>query len=127
MPVVEPEEPATAATEELATAATEETQPPGKPKPVIPIDQAVRQDAVTCLFCGKRGKTLCGHIRNAHDMDVNEYRTYFGLPKDFPLVAPSYSEKRRGLARKAGLGQSLRKGRKKTPTTLTGNLPGEKE
>lgn len=110
-------EPTAAATQKPTAVAAEEPETTEIPKPFLPIDQAVTQDVVTCLFCGKEGKTLRGHIRSAHDMDVNTYRAQFSLPNDFPMVAPSYSEKRRNLAKEAGLGQRSRKGRQNKNTT----------
>lgn len=75
--------------------------------PVVPLDEAVTQDEVICLICGKRGKALKGHLTRSHKMRLEEYRKAFNLPKDFRMVAPSYSEKRRQLAIDAGLGEKL--------------------
>ncbi|MEO5333494.1 MAG: MucR family transcriptional regulator [Magnetococcus sp. YQC-5] len=65
------------------------------PKPVVPIDQAVSADSVTCLLCGHTGVFLKGHLQGRHSLSVDAYRKLFGLPDTFPVVAPSYSEKRR--------------------------------
>lgn len=78
--------------------------------PVVPVEEAVTQDEVVCLICGKRGKSLRGHLTRSHQMRLDEYLKVFNLPKDFRLVAPSYSEKRRQLAVEAGLGDKLRGG-----------------
>ncbi|MBF0263503.1 MAG: MucR family transcriptional regulator, partial [Magnetococcales bacterium] len=62
-----------------------------KPQPFVPIDQAVTEDAVICLICGKSCKALKGHLTRSHKMDFDEYRGMFDLDKNFPMVAPSYS------------------------------------
>lgn len=84
-----------------------------KPQPFVPIDQAVTEDAVICLICGKPCKALKGHLTRSHKMDFDEYRAMFDLDKSFPMVAPSYSDKRRSLAIEAGLGDKLRDSRRK--------------
>lgn len=81
--------------------------------PAVPTSQAVSKDTVTCLVCGKVAKTLKGHLTRTHHMDVNAYRAMFSLAKDFPIVAPSYSERRRQLAVDSGLGDKLREGRRR--------------
>ena len=81
-------------------------------EPFVPIDQAVSHDAVICLICGKPNKAIKGHLSRTHGMDVKTYSRQFSLPKDFPMVAPAYSEKRRKLAIEAGLGEKLREGRR---------------
>ncbi|MBF0418814.1 MAG: MucR family transcriptional regulator [Magnetococcales bacterium] len=78
--------------------------------PKVPLEDAVTRDEVVCLICGKRGKSLRGHLTRSHKMRQDEYLKAFNLPKDFRLVAPSYSEKRRQLAMEAGLGDKLRAG-----------------
>ncbi|MEO5346615.1 MAG: MucR family transcriptional regulator [Magnetococcus sp. YQC-9] len=84
-----------------------------KPQPYVPIDQAVTEDAVICLICGKSCKALKGHLTRSHKMDFDEYRGMFDLDKSFPMVAPSYSDKRRALAIEAGLGDKLRDSRRR--------------
>jgi predicted transcriptional regulator len=74
-------------------------------KPAVPIRKSVTQDAVICLECGKKAKSLKRHIRTAHDMTPEEYRAKWNLPKHHPLVAPSYAERRSQLARSMGLGR----------------------
>lgn len=74
-------------------------------KPMVSKEEAVTQDEVVCMICGKRGKALKGHLTRSHKMRLEEYRKAFNLPKDFRMVAPSYSERRRQLAIDAGLGE----------------------
>ncbi|MBF0273191.1 MAG: MucR family transcriptional regulator [Magnetococcales bacterium] len=107
--------------EAAQTVETEEEQPPvttsgtekKKTVPFVSIDQAVTEDAVICLICGKACKALKGHLTRSHKIDFDEYRGMFDLDKSFPMVAPSYSDKRRALAIEAGLGDKLRDSRRK--------------
>ncbi|MBF0137210.1 MAG: MucR family transcriptional regulator [Magnetococcus sp. DMHC-1] len=82
-----------------------------KPEPIIPISEAVREDAVICLLCGKACKALKGHLTRSHKITIDDYRKMFDLPRSFQLVSPAYSEKRRKLAIDAGLGEKLRTAR----------------
>ncbi|MBF0587554.1 MAG: MucR family transcriptional regulator [Magnetococcales bacterium] len=83
------------------------------PTPAVDPKKAVSHDTVTCLICGKPMKALKGHLSRTHGVDVISYRKMFKLKKDFPIVAPSYSEKRRRLAMDAGLGAKLTESRKR--------------
>ncbi|MBF0454872.1 MAG: MucR family transcriptional regulator [Magnetococcales bacterium] len=83
-------------------------------EPAVPISEAITEDAVICLICGKSNKAIRGHLSRTHGMDVKEYRERFGLPSDFLMVAPSYSARRRKLAIEAGLGEKLQAGRKRS-------------
>jgi predicted transcriptional regulator len=74
--------------------------------PAVPIRRSVQRDYVVCLECGFRGKQLRRHLTTRHGLDADAYRTRWQLAADHPLVAPSYSERRSGLARQFGLGRS---------------------
>jgi predicted transcriptional regulator len=80
-----------------------------KPEPAVPIRKAVQPDYVVDLFTGKRFKSLKRHIRTKHNMSPEEYRAYWDLPRDFPIVAPNYAKSRSELARASGLGQAGRR------------------
>ena len=73
--------------------------------PAVPIDQSVTEDAIICLEDGKSFKTLKRHLRTAFDMSPEEYREKWGLSKDYPMVAPSYSRRRSDTAKSIGLGR----------------------
>lgn len=73
--------------------------------PAVPIDASVTRDAIICLEDGKSFKTLKRHLSTAYGMTPEEYRTKWGLSKDYPMVAPSYSERRAETAKKIGLGR----------------------
>ena len=89
----------------------------GKPQPAVPVDEAVKEESITCLMCGKICKALKGHLTRTHKINSDEYRKMFDLPRNFPMVAPAYAEKRRQLAIDSGLAEKLQKARKKTSRT----------
>jgi predicted transcriptional regulator len=82
-----------------ATASTFEIQKPS----AVQIRKSVRDDGITSFIDGKTYKTLKRHL-SAKGLDPHSYRERFGLPSDYPMVAPSYAEKRSALARAIGLG-----------------------
>ncbi len=77
-------------------------------QPAVPIEMSVTPDYIVCLEDGQRFKMLKGHLRAAYGMSPEEYREKWGLPADYPMVAPKYREKRVRMARDMGLGH-LRK------------------
>lgn len=87
---------------------------PKQDGPIIPVEDAIKEDSVACLICGNRFKTMKGHLAKSHGLSINEYRQKFQLTPDFPMVAPSYSERRRQLAVSTGLG--AKKGTRKKAT-----------
>ena len=81
--------------------------------PFVPIEQAVTEESVICLICGKAGQSMRGHLTKTHGVDIPTYLARYGLPKDFPLVAPAFSAVRRQLAIAAGAGEKLQAGRER--------------
>ena len=75
------------------------------PEPAVPIKKSVTPNYVICLEDGKKLKMLKRHLRNAFDMSPDEYRQRWGLPGDYPMVAPEYAARRSELAKKIGLGR----------------------
>ena len=75
-----------------------------KPKPAVPIRRSITPDYIICLEDGKKLKMLKRHLRTAYNMSPEEYREKWGLPADYPMVAPNYAAQRRTLAKKIGLG-----------------------
>lgn len=73
--------------------------------PAVSVKRSVTDEHIVCLECGKRQKTLKRHIATAHEMSPAEYRAKWGLPYDYPMVAPSYVRTRQELAKKIGLGR----------------------
>ncbi|USO00479.1 MAG: MucR family transcriptional regulator [Alphaproteobacteria bacterium] len=77
----------------------------GKPlKPAVPIEKSVHRDYIICLNTGKKLRVLRRYLQNTLGMTIEEYKAMWNLPKDYPVVAPSYSEKRRRLAQQTKLG-----------------------
>lgn len=86
----------------LGTPAAEE---PAPQVPAVPIKKSVQDDYLVCLEDGKKVKMLKRHLMTAYGMTPDDYRAKWGLPFDYPMVAPAYAEKRRALAKKIGLGR----------------------
>ena len=82
-----------------------EEQPEERPEPAVSIRASVKPDYIVCLEDGKKLKMLKRYLRTNYDMTPEEYRARWGLPSDYPMVAPNYAEKRRDLAKKIGLGR----------------------
>ncbi|MCK5623592.1 MAG: MucR family transcriptional regulator [Alphaproteobacteria bacterium] len=73
-------------------------------QPAVPVEMSVTPDYIVCLEDGRRFKMLKGHLRASYDMSPEEYRKKWGLPADYPMVAPKYREKRIRMAQDMGLG-----------------------
>ncbi|WP_373088013.1 MucR family transcriptional regulator [Sneathiella sp.] len=82
---------------------------PDKPEPVVSIRKSIHPDYIICLEDGKKLKMLKRHLKTSYDMTPDDYRLRWGLPADYPMVAPNYAEQRRKLAKKIGLGTSRKK------------------
>jgi predicted transcriptional regulator len=78
--------------------------------PAVRIGRSVTPDHLVCLECGERFRSLKRHLRTAHGLTAELYREEWGLPGDYPMVAPKYSEARSRLAKDAGLGKVDRSG-----------------
>ncbi|MDZ4790183.1 MAG: MucR family transcriptional regulator [Hyphomicrobiales bacterium] len=77
-------------------------------KPVVPIKKSITNEYIICLEDGKKFKSLKRHLRTHYDLSPEEYREKWGLPADYPMVAPNYATARSELAKKMGLGQRRR-------------------
>lgn len=75
-----------------------------RPQPAVPIKKSVTPDYLICLEDGKKLKMLKRHLKTAYDMSPEDYRERWGLPADYPMVAPNYTKKRSRLAKDIGLG-----------------------
>ncbi len=76
-----------------------------RPEPAVPIKKSIHPDYVICLEDGMKLKMLKRHLRASYDMSPDEYRQRWGLPADYPMVAPKYAAVRSELAKKIGLGR----------------------
>lgn len=83
--------------------------PEERPKPAVPISRSVQHDYIVCLEDGKRLKMLKRYLRSRYDLSPEEYRRRWGLPPDYPMVAPAYAERRSDFAKKIGLGRGVRR------------------
>ena len=85
--------------------------PAEAPKPAVPVKKSVTPDYIICLEDGKKFKSLKRHLRTQYNMTPEQYREKWGLPVDYPMVAPNYAKARSELAKEMGLGQQRRKRR----------------
>lgn len=110
-------------------SAALESTPIEKPAPAVPVKKSVTPDYLICLEDGKKFKSLKRHLRTHYDLSPEEYREKWGLPADYPMVAPSYSATRSLLAKANGLGRKIeaveepaKAARKKIGLRLKGSL-----
>jgi len=92
-----------------ATPETEEAL-----KPAVAIRKSITPEFLICLEDGKKFKSLKRHLRSTYDMSADEYRAKWGLPADYPMVAPNYSATRSALAKSNGLGRKSDEPAKRT-------------
>jgi predicted transcriptional regulator len=81
--------------------------------PAVPVKKSVHADYIICLEDGKQFKSLKRHLRTSYDMTPEEYRAKWGLPHDYPMVAPNYAAARSSLAKSMGLGSVRKKATRK--------------
>lgn len=76
-----------------------------RPEPAVPIRSSIKPDHIVCLEDGRKMKTLKRHLMSSFNMTPEEYRARWGLPAEYPMVAPDYAAKRSELAKQIGLGR----------------------
>ena len=87
-------------------------EPPAeRPQPAVPVKKSIFPDYLICLEDGRKLKMLKRHLKTSYNMTPEQYRDKWGLPPDYPMVAPAYARHRSSLAKKIGLGTKPR-GRK---------------
>ncbi len=96
---------------------------PEEPAPAVPIKQSVKPEYIVCLDDGKKLKMLKRHLRTAYNMTPDDYRKRWGLPSDYPMVAPNYAAMRSKLAKKIGLGRKARTKAKKPSKAMRPTKP----
>ena len=79
------------------------------PKPAVSVKKSITPDHIVCLEDGKKFKSLKRHLRTQYNMTPEQYREKWGLPPDYPMVAPNYAAARSQLAKQMGLGQQRRR------------------
>jgi predicted transcriptional regulator len=86
-----------------------EAPPAERQRPAVPINRSVHEDYIVCLEDGKKLKMLKRYLRAKFDMSPEEYRRKWGLPPDYPMVAPAYAARRSDFAKQIGLGRGVRR------------------
>ncbi|MGY8990136.1 MAG: MucR family transcriptional regulator [Rhodospirillales bacterium] len=84
-----------------------------RPRPAVPAKKSIFPDYIICLEDGKKLKMLKRHLKTAYNLTPEAYRERWGLPADYPMVAPNYAKHRSSLAKKIGLGTKPRSRRRK--------------
>ena len=95
----------------LSEAGKQPTQP-ARPEPAVPPAKSVFADYIICLEDGRKLKMLKRHLMSAFNLTPLQYRQRWGLPANYPMVAPNYARQRSALAKKIGLGTAPRQRRK---------------
>jgi predicted transcriptional regulator len=80
-----------------------------RPKPAVPVNKSVQHDFIVCLEDGKKLKMLKRYLRSRYNLSPEEYRRRWGLPADYPMVAPAYAARRSDFAKQIGLGRGVRR------------------
>ena len=81
---------------------------PDRPQPAVPVKKSVFAEYIVCLEDGKKLKMLKRHLKSSYNMTPEQYRERWGLPPDYPMVAPKYAQHRSSLAKSIGLGTKPR-------------------
>jgi predicted transcriptional regulator len=79
-----------------------------KQKPAVPVSKSIQDDYIVCLEDGKQLKMLKRYLRSRFDLSPEDYKRKWGLPADYPMVAPSYAQRRSDFAKQIGLGKGVR-------------------
>jgi predicted transcriptional regulator len=87
----------------------EETRTGERPKPAVPVNKSIHTDYIICLEDGKKLKMLKRYLRSTYNLSPDEYRKRWGLPADYPMVAPAYAAERSQFAKRIGLGRGVRR------------------
>ena len=94
----------------LQRVSSGQSNTPAEPlKPAVPVKRSINPDYIVCLEDGKKFKSLKRHLRTQYGMTPEQYREKWGLPADYPMVAPNYAAARSQLAKQMGLGQQRRR------------------
>ena len=93
----------------LANIGAAPAAPAARPQPAVSLKKSVQPDYIVCLEDGKKLKMLKRHLKTAYNMSPESYRERWGLPADYPMVAPNYAEQRSRLAKEIGLGTRARR------------------
>lgn len=92
----------------LSSVGTQPAPQVDKPQPAVAVKKSITPDYLVCLEDGKKLKMLKRHLKTAYNMTPEQYRERWGLPPDYPMVAPNYAKHRSSLAKRIGLGTKPR-------------------
>ncbi|MEO3474920.1 MucR family transcriptional regulator [Roseomonas sp. CAU 1739] len=92
----------------LAGVGSHPAPEPERPQPAVPIKKSITPGYLICLEDGKKLKMLKRHLKTSYNLSPEQYRERWGLPADYPMVAPDYAKHRSSLAKKIGLGTTPR-------------------
>jgi predicted transcriptional regulator len=92
-------------------------------QPAVSVKKSVTPEAIVCLCCGRRFKSLKRHLQSTHKLTPNAYLFAFGLKSDYPLVAPNYAAQRSTLAKQLGFGRKV--GNKPAPRKRAAKRPAK--
>ena len=95
--------------EALAGLASRAEPEPEPQQPAVSVRASVKPDYIVCLEDGKKLKMLKRYLRSTYGMTPEDYRKRWGLPADYPMVAPAYAARRSEFAKKIGLGKGVRR------------------
>jgi predicted transcriptional regulator len=95
----------------LTGLGTIQAAPRERQKPAVPVARSVQHDYIVCLEDGKKLKMLKRYLRAQYDLSPEDYRRKWGLPPDYPMVAPAYAARRSDFAKQIGLGRGVRRGK----------------
>jgi predicted transcriptional regulator len=93
-------------------SATPAVVAPDQLRPAVPVKKSIGNDYLVCLEDGKKFKSLKRHLRTQYNLSPEDYREKWGLPPDYPMVAPNYAQARSQLAKEMGLGSQRRLARR---------------
>ena len=94
----------------LLRVSSGRSEAPAEPaKPAVSLKKSINPDYLVCLEDGKRFKSLKRHLRTQYNMTPEQYRDKWGLPADYPMVAPAYAARRSAFAKEIGLGRGVRR------------------
>jgi predicted transcriptional regulator len=89
----------------LSGLGAPDVEQPQEKTPVVSVRASIKPDYLVCMECGKKQKTLRRHLQTAHGLTPDQYRADYGLPREYPMTAATYSETRRTMAHSIGLGR----------------------
>lgn len=89
----------------LSMLGQTQPEPVQEKVPVVSVRASIKPEYLVCMECGRKQKTLKRHLQSAHGMTPDQYRADYGLPRDYPMTAPEYSQQRGAMAKSIGLGR----------------------